>query len=305
MFTFLRSLFVCVLVLPAAVIAAPPASIPVSKTAKPIQPALPSTLDVTTFAIHSDGDNYKMVVTAAPSTAGEDVFGPQSSLLRVDVSAQSYSIIYNHQTEEYTGLEHSNYTYWQFSWPEIRAAVESSTRYASRLQELNLSGISTDSSSATTNTPTTASIPDTSGYVWKQTNDHKQIAGLDCTRWTGDTVSGDNVEAWCFNGPLPKIQAAVDRIHAINEPMALVAIRTLIPPFVFPVFGALVRGGVTPVVISWGAQQQKNSFAFVETKTRTTKPDVFSVPKLYMKTTLVSMDGLLDPPADEKTDRRK
>jgi hypothetical protein len=139
-----------------------------------------------------------------------------------------------------------------------------------------------------------ARIPDTSGYVWKPTNDHKMIAGLDCVRWTGDTVSGDSVEAWCFNGPLPKIQIVVERLHTINEPMATVAIRTLVPPFVFPVFGALVRGGVTPVMIIWGAEQQKNSFAFVETKTRQPQPDVFSVPKLYMKTTLVSMDGLID-----------
>lgn len=293
MFTYLRLLLVSLLTLPIAVMAAPPGPVLDSKAPKPVSPALPPTLDVTTFAIHNDGDSYKLIVTAPPQE-GTEVFGPQTSLMRIDVPNESYSIIYNHLTEEYIGLEHSNYTYWQFSWPEIRAAVESSTRYASRLKELNLSGISTDSSPVSGRPPTTESIPDTSGYVWKQTTDHKQIAGLDCVRWTGDTVSGDNVEAWCFNGPMPKIQTAVERLHTTNEPMALVAVRILVPPFVFPVFGALVRGGVTPVVISWGSQQQKNSMAFVETKTRPAKPELFSVPKLYMKTTLVSMDGLID-----------
>jgi len=278
-------------------VAAPTDPVLDSKPSKSVvpAPALPATLDVTTFAIRNDGDTYKLTVTGVPQQAGTDVFGPESSFMRVDVPNQSYSLIYNNATEVYIGLEHSNYTYWQFSWPEIRASIESSKRYASRLQELNLAGISAaDSSSKATSSSSTSSLPDNSGYVWKQTNDHKKIAGLDCTRWTGDTVSGDNVEAWCFNGPLPKIQTAVDRLHIINEPMALVPIRTLAPPFIFPIFGALVRGGVTPVVINWGSQQQKSSFAFVETKTRETKADLFTVPKLYIKTTLVSMDGLID-----------
>jgi len=297
-FTYLRPLFL--LIIATATVQAAP-SVPVDKTPKPepkpVAPALPSTADVITFAVNNDGEKYKMIVTGMPAQTGADaadVFGPQSSVMRIDVPSQAYSLIYDHQGEQYIGLEHSNYTYWQFSWPEVRAAVESSKRYASRLQELNLAGISTDSTPVTTNASPTSSIPDTSGYVWKQTLDHKNIAGLDCVRWSGDTVSGDHVEAWCFNGPLPKLQTAVERIHTINEPMALVAIRTLIPPFVFPVFGALVRGGVTPVVISWGSEHAKNSFAFVECKSREVKPDLFTVPKLYMKTTLVSMDGMMD-----------
>ena len=59
---------------------------------------------------------------------------------------------------------------------------------------------------------------------------------MECVRWTGDTVSGESVEAWCVNGTLPKMQAAMERLRAINEPMALVPVRSLVPPLVFPIY---------------------------------------------------------------------
>lgn len=285
MFISLRILYLSFLALPIFALASPsPTTDNKPKPATP-QPTLPAVLDVVTFAVKSEDQNQKLIVTSAPNAT------------RIDSPVEDYSLIYNPQTEFYTGLEHSNYTYWQFSWPEIRAAVENSKRYESRLQELNLEGINPDSSSTSapsTNGTATASVPDNSGYVWHQTPQHKNIAGLDCEEWIGETVSGDKVQAWCFNGPLPKIREAIERLRTVNEPVALVALRTLVPPFVFPVYDAMVKGGVTPVQIIWGPEQQKNNFAFIEVKTRPTKPDLFAVPKLYMKTTLVSMDGLID-----------
>jgi len=269
----------------------------VNNKAKPVvppappAPVLPATLDVVTFLVHTDGANHKLIVTTAPN------------MLRVDSPSEAYSVIYDPQTESYTGLEHSNYTYWEFSWPEIRAVVENSKRYASRMQELSFAGVSPDAPAAPTPAASTnvvsadavtAIVPDTSGYVWRQTNDHKNIAGLDCVQWIGETVSGDKVQAWCVARPLPKILDTVARLHTINEPMALVAIRSLAPPFIFPIFNAMTKGGVTPVLITWGPERQKNSFAFVEAKTREAKADLFGVPKLYRKTTLVSMDGMTD-----------
>ena len=286
MFNFLRPLLFSLILLPAVVLAAPPAPAPAKTPPKPVAPALPTTVDIATFVVRDEAGSHKLIVTTSPT------------LMRVDLPGEAYSIIYNQDGERYTGLEHSNYTYWEYSWPEIRAAVETSKRYASHLQELNLAGINADLPPATTNAPGTdapsASIPDTSGYVWKQTNDKRKIAGLDCSKWTGETVSGDSVEAWCFNGPLPKVQAAIDRLQVINEPMSLVALRTVVPPFVFPVFRALTKGSVTPLQINWGTNREKNSFAFVEGVTKEAKPTLFIVPKLYMKTTLVSMDGLID-----------
>lgn len=253
---------------------------PANDKAKSSPPPPPANLDVVTFLVHFESEPQKLIVTSAPTVT------------RVDKPAEEYSVIYNAQTDSYLGLEHSNYTYWQFSWPEVRAAVESSKRYESRLQELNLAGIN----SLTAKAPGEAaagSVPDTSGYVWSQTNDKKTIAGLNCTLWKGQTVSGDTLLAWCFDGPLPKIQTAIDRLKVMNEPLALTAIRTLVPPLVFPVFSALTKAGVTPVQITWG-ERNKNSFTFVEAKARDPKLSLFTVPNLYMKTTLVSMDGIID-----------
>ena len=255
--------------------------------AKSVTPpvAAPAFLDVVSFEFHAEGENHKVVVTTSPT------------LLRVDEPDDGYSILYNPQTDHYTGLEHRNYTYWEFSWPEVRAAVENSKRHETRLQELSNEGLNGDTAPPSTNAPNAASSSagsDDSGYVWRSTTEKKRIADLDCVRWTGDTVSGESVEAWCYGGPLPKLQAAVERLRAINEPMALVPVRTIVPDFVFPVYDALVKGGVTPVLINWGGDRNKNHFRFVEAKTRDGKLSLFTVPKLYMKTTLITMDGLID-----------
>ena len=282
MFTSARffQLFVLVLLVTPALRA-------VDNKAGPVVPpvAAPAFVDVVTFVLHSDGENHKLIVTSSPT------------LLRCDETDDGYSVIYNPQTEHYTGLEHRNYTFWEFSWPEVRAAIESSKRYEDRLQELNLEGATGDASAPATNSPADASasvVPGSPAYVWKETTDRKTIAGLDCIRWTGDTATGDSVEAWCANGPLPKIQAAMERLRGINEPMALVPVRELIPSLVFPVYDALVKGGVTPVLITWGSGKDQSHFAFLEAKTRGYESTLFTVPHLYVKTTLITMDCMID-----------
>lgn len=246
--------------------------------------AVPAFLDIVTFLVHTDGESYKLVVTTVPG------------MMRVDIPDDHYSIIYNPQTEHYTGLEHGNYTYWEFSWPEVRAAVEKSKRYETHLQEMTLDGVGDSEQASGTNAPADSPLatPDDSGYVWRQTNDRKKIAGIDCVRWTGDSVSGENAEAWCSTAPLPKVQAAMEGLRTINDPVALVPVRTLVPSFVFPVYNALVRGGITPVMINWGDEHDRNRFSLVQAQTRDGKAGLFSVPNLYIKTTLITMDGLID-----------
>ena len=274
---FLFGIFLCL-----ASLAAPAAD----NKAQAVPVAAPAFLDIVSFEFRADGENHKVVVTSSPT------------LLRVDEPEDGYSVIYDSQTDHYTGLEHRNYTYWEFSWPDIRSLVENSKRHEARLQELSNEGINGDITPPSTNAPSVTSSSaggsDDSGYVWRATTDKKRVSGLDCIRWTGDTVSGENVEAWCYAGPLPKLQAAIERLRVINEPMALVPVRTIIPDFVFPVYDALVKGGVTPVLIAWGGDNDKNHFRFVEAQTRDGKLSLFAVPKLYMKTTLITMDGFMD-----------
>jgi hypothetical protein len=280
----LRALFrPAVLALLVAPVSAHAAGSPAKPVASPV--AVPAFLDVVTFQFQAEGENHKVVVTTAPT------------MLRVDEPDDGYSILYNPQTDFYTGLEHRNYTYWEFSWPAVRDAVEKSKRHEARLQELGNEGLNGDTPPPATNAPgaaTPSAGSDDSGYVWHPTTDKKRISDLDCVRWTGDTVSGENVEVWCYNGPLPKVQAAVEHLRLITEPIALVPVRTLAPDFIFPIYQALARGGVTPVLITWGDDHNKNNFRLIESKTRDGKQSLFTIPKLYMKTTLISMDGLID-----------
>jgi hypothetical protein len=277
-------------------------SLPLLAADKPAPPvAVPAFVDVVSFAYDADGENHKVVVTSSPN------------LLRVDEPDDGYSVIYNPGTDFYIGLEHRNYTYWQFSWPEVRAVVETSKRHEARLEELGNEGVNNDLLATPTgtagadNSASSSAGADDSGYVWRATTDKKRIDDLDCVRWTGDTVSGENVEAWCYAGLLPKVQAAVGHLRDINEPMALVPVRTIVPDFIFPVFIGLARGGVTPIEINWGDADDKHHFRLLESTTRDGKLSLFTIPKLYVKTTLITMDGMTDqqPVTERKNDAPK
>ena len=281
---FLLSLFVAAT--PTATFSAEP-----SKAATP-PVALPAFLDYVTFEFTDNGEDHKIIVTSSPA------------LMRFDELYEGYSIIYNPQTEFYIGLENRNYTYWEFSWPEVRTAVESSKRYEKRLQDLGNEGFFGEDTNATTNAaPNTANLtaaatssagPDDSGFVWRPATDHMKIAGLSCVRWTGESLGGEKVDAWCYNGHLPKVESAIAQLRKISDPMALVPVRIVAPDFIYPVYDALEKGGVTPILIKWGDNNERNQFQLIEAKTRESKPSLFTVPKLFMKTTLVTMDGMID-----------
>jgi len=82
--------------------------------------------------------------------------------------------------------------------------------------------------------------------------------------------------------------------------MALVPVRNVVPDFIFPVYAALEKGGVVPLEITWGGDQDKNFFRLTDIGTRDGKLALFTVPKLYVKTTLITMDGMTpDQPAPQ------
>jgi len=255
--------------------------------------AAPAFVEEVTFNVVSAGDKQRISVISAPG------------LVRVDSPDDRLSVLYDPATEHYTGLEHSNYTYWEFSWPEVRDAVENTPRYASRLRDLGPElleenaiappATNSDSASADASTaPPTASAggDDNSGYVWHTDTARKRVAGIDCVHWIGETVSGEQIDAWCAPRPIPEVENALAILKTMNEPMALVPVRTLLPPLVFVAWQALQKGGVTPVMLTWGSDTAFNQLTLAGIKQREGKLAYFQVPRLYVKTTLVTMDGI-------------
>lgn len=252
--------------------------------------AAPAFVDEVTFKVEADGDKRTLTVVSAPG------------LVRIDVPTDRMSVIYDPLTEHYTGLEHSNYTWWEFSWPEVSAAVQGSSRYFARLRDLspelleeNNEGPAPATNAADgTNTPpaSPAAGTDTSGYIWHPTTEKKRIAGFNCVHWIGETLGGEQIDAWCAAGLQASVEHAELVLRAVNEPMALVPVRNFMPPLAFVAWDALTRGGVTPVLMTWGSDEDKNRVALVSVKQREGKLSYFEVPKLYVKTTLVTMDGI-------------
>jgi hypothetical protein len=286
---------------PKAAATNPPPEVKPPPKALPVRIAAPAFVDTVTFNIQSSGDRHVLTVISAPG------------LVRIDAPDDRLSVIYDPATEHYTGLEHSNYTYWEFTWPEVRDAVESTHRYAQRLQDLGpelmeenaIPSPATSSDSATSadlstnNAPDPSASPatssagdDTSGYVWHTTPDKKRIGDYDCVHWIGETVSGEKIDAWCAPSLVTPIEQALAILQTVNEPIALVPVRDFVPPLVFVALKALTKGGVTPVLMTWGSDTDADRFALVSVKQRDGKLSYFQVPKIYMKTTLVTMDGI-------------
>jgi hypothetical protein len=257
--------------------------------------AAPAFVDVVTFKVVSVGDKQEVSVVSAPG------------LVRVDSPDDRLSVLYDPATEHYTGLEHTNYTYWEFTWPEVRAAVQNTARYATRLRDLGpelleenaIYPTSTNAGAApptdTSDTPATDTAggdTDNSGYVWHTDIARKRIADIDCVHWIGETVAGEKLDAWCSPHVIPEVDQALATLKEMNEPMALVPVRTLVPPLIFVAWEALHKAGVSPVQLSWGSDTEFNQMTLVSVKHRDGRVSDFQVPKLYMKTTLVTMDGI-------------
>jgi hypothetical protein len=255
--------------------------------------AAPAFIDAVTFKINAEGDRRTLIVTDAPS------------LDRIDVPEDRLSVIYDPATQHYTGLEMSNYTYWEFSWPAVRAAVQGTGRYAARLRDIGPAlmeeGEVSQPATATTADPLAGNSAnptdsvggdDDSGYVWHTTTEKKRIAGFDCQHWVGETVAGETINAWCTAGLQTPIERAVATLKEINEPMALVPVREIVPPLAFVAWSALTKAGVTPLDMTWGGEGDSNRFLFVSTKEREGEISYFQIPDLYRKTTLLSMDGI-------------
>jgi hypothetical protein len=274
----------------ALLLTAPAFLAPADKPAPRAVPiAQPAYVDVATFAYSASGANHKVVVTTGPT------------MMRVDEPAEDYSFIYNPATDSYIGLENRNYTYWEFSWPQLRDAVQNSKRYEKRLQDLGSDGLMGDSvlpSTGATNSSASASASldgsDGSGLVWKQGPGTRRVGGYDCTQWTGETLSGEDTVAWCYAGVIPKVTKIIAHLRIVNGPMALIALRQVVPDHIFTVYDALTRANLTPLAMSWGQGSEGGEFHLVKLETREPRPDVFAVPKLYIKTTLESMDGMTD-----------
>lgn len=271
-----------------AATAIPVGNAPTQKPEPPARPAAPAFVDMVTFNIMSGGDKQQLTVVSAPG------------LVRVDSPVDRLSVLYNPATQYYTGLEHSNYTYWEFSWPKVRDAVQNTPRYATRLREMGPELLEENAISSSPTSPDPATLSpssnsagdDNSGYVWHTDPAKKRVAGIDCVHWVGETVSGEKIEAWCEPRLVPEVEQALATLEVINEPMALVPVRNFMPPLAFVAWKALSKAGVTPVLMTWGSDTEFNRFELGATKHRDGRVDDFRVPKAYIKTTIITMDGI-------------
>jgi hypothetical protein len=216
--------------------------------------------------------------------------------IRVDKPREKFAVLYDVAAEQYTGLEQRDYHYWQFSWPEVKAQAEKSRLFKRRLEDRSLEGLSSyDLESRQTES---SILPAAALYVWKQTQLKKPLAGKTAQQWIGETRGLERVEVWSVSPVDEPLHAALERLKKVNDPLALAAVRPIVPFYVFPVFDSMKKGEGTPLEIYRGGEGKDRDFLrVIALRKQEGNPEkLFSIPSTYQKVPLSALDDILPAP---------
>jgi len=246
----------------------------VARAANPPGPA-----QLLEFQVREAGETKKLALILTPEK------------IRVDQPDDKVAAIYEASNEKFTGLELRDGTYWEFSWPEIQATIQKSKRYERRFHDLNIEGLA--SYDLTRPDPVDV-VPDAPIYQWRPTGEKRRIGAYETAQWLGTSATAPPVEAWCVENQLAGLKPALDQVKKINEPMALVPVRPILPAIAFLVVDSLFKAQVVPVEIDWGQSTDRNRLTLVKLESKNVDSKSFSVPNTYRKVQLNALDGILE-----------
>jgi hypothetical protein len=268
-FTGIREL--CVLLMAGLAVALVSTRLNATETTSPAQ--------LVEFQLREAGENKKISLILTPEK------------IRVDQPAEKFAAIYLAAGDKYTGLELRDATYWEFSWPEVQAVVQRSKRYERRLHDLNIEGMA---SYDLTRPDPAESLPESPIYLWRPTGVKRKIGIYETAQWIGQSASAPSVEAWCVEKELPGLKLSLDQIKKINEPMALVPVRPILPAIAFRVVDSLFKAHVTPIEILWGDGGDRNRLTLTRLESKKMDLKSFAVPNTFRKVQLNALDGILE-----------
>lgn len=237
------------------------------------------------FRVADLTEEKKIIVTLTPAK------------IRVDQPEDKFAFIYDVATQSYTGLELRDAHYWKFSWPEVQAAVQASKRYKRRLNDLNIEGLA---SYDITRPDPVETLPETPQFTWRTDDKTKKIGEYDCQHWLGNNRGGKDIEAWCVGQRVGGLKENLDRLKQVNEPMALVAVRPMLPPEFFVVVDSLYKAEVSPVEIAWGDHDDRTRLTLVRIEHKEVPVSLFQVPQTYLPSKLQALEGIVDDDKDKK-----
>lgn len=244
------------------------------------------------FSLHDQVEEKRIIIYLTPDK------------IRVEQPEDKFAFIYDVATKTYTGLELRDAHYWSFSWPKVQEHVQSTKRYQRRLQDLNIEGFA--SYDITRPDAPAPSDPDSPQFIWRPDTAKKKISGYECQLWKGENRGGKDLEAWCVEQRVGGLKENLDRIKEVNEPMALVPVRPVLPPEFFVAVDSLYKAQVTPVEVAWGGTKQsrdddRTRLTLRSIESKQISPALFTVPKTYLPSKLQALEGVVDEDKDKPT----
>ena len=214
---------------------------------------------------------------------------PVSGQMRVEMPDRRFGVIWREKDDFFTGLEERDAMYWEFSWPQISAAVGKHTGAASDFKE----PIVDASAGALGKAPAPVTETAPSAILWKM----KAMGDKDAV-WTGLVNATVDVEARVVPQPPAGLEMFWKRYARVADLMRLVAVREMGPGDLTPLVASFVNmpeANRSPLALTWiNGTTPTNVVTVADSKTVPRDPVRFAAPSGYQKTTLSTLEGLLE-----------
>lgn len=214
---------------------------------------------------------------------------PASGQMRIEMPGRRFGVIWREKDDFFTGLEERDAMYWEFSWPQIAAAVGTRNGAAADFKVPIIAA----EAGAVGKAPAPITETPPSAIVWKM----KGMTDKDAV-WTGIVNATLDVEARVVPQPPAGLEAFWRRYARVADLMRLVAVRELGPPDLTPLVASFVNmpeADRSPVALAWiNGETTSNTLTLIETRQERRDPARFAPSSVYQKTTLSTLEGLLE-----------
>ncbi|CAF0704215.1 hypothetical protein [Candidatus Methylacidithermus pantelleriae] len=210
---------------------------------------------------------------------------------RVDRPAEALSVLFDPETERFTGLEHRDGRYWAFCWSKI----EKLCRNTEQAKEIMSVSPWPEERRSPPFYPPSVQGPDRDLWhgkklVWRPVpNGEKDQRFL----WKAVDPERGSLEAWCVPSLSQEWQGIVGPVCRATRRLRIAVIRSLFPEKVITVWETLPLKAGQPVEVVW-TEPKKISARLIREVLTEPNPRLFQVPSNYVPTHLAALEGLED-----------
>lgn len=218
--------------------------------------------------------------------------------IRVDRPRDRYAVIYRDRGEEFTGLELRDSKFWRFRWPEVKEAVAETERNKQKLGGMDW-GDGFASYDLEQPWQKAQTLPRAT-YQWTQGPETGRRLDLPVSKWIGVSETGQQIVVWATRQGDGRLSGQLERLHRMNEPLELAAVRGVLPKEYFIAARDLAPQGWVPLDVLIGSGPEKGrERVFLKTVSDTQLEAArLAPPPEFRESPLLALEGIFQEAPD-------